>query len=190
MSQVVANVSSSGSTPARNEQEMANSCLVAECEKKVIARSLCQAHYDRKRRYGDLNTRPLTGVCVQCQQEFPIKTTGNISLFCDSCAKERHSEMMRKDRWRKGLKEGYGITPADYDLMFEVQNGLCAICGHPPIYGRGAKNNRLSVDHDHETGKVRALLCSKCNTGIGLLNDDIELLAKAIEYITHHKKGK
>lgn len=83
---------------------------------------------------------------------------------------------------RKVLYARYGLEPGGYEQMFKVQNGLCAICGSPP----GARP--LSVDHCHSTGAVRGLLCHGCNTGIGFLKDDVDLLKKAIKYLS--KKGK
>lgn len=62
------------------------------------------------------------------------------------------------------LKRKYGITLAEYDQMLEEQHGVCAICGGADPSGR-----RLAVDHDHETGKVRGLLCTSCNTRLGFL---------------------
>lgn len=68
---------------------------------------------------------------------------------------------------------------AEYMRMFELQGGRCKLCG---IHRNDCKKN-LSVDHDHKTGKVRGLLCQKCNIGIGLLNHEILLLEKAITYL-------
>jgi hypothetical protein len=65
---------------------------------------------------------------------------------------------MRRSRLSK-----FGITPAQYDLMFEAQGGLCAICKKECPSGRN-----LAVDHDHETGAVRALLCVVCNRNLGV----------------------
>ena len=72
----------------------------------------------------------------------------------------------------------YGLAKGDYEQMLEAQGGLCAICGQPPGSGR-----RLDVDHDHQTGTVRGLLCSACNTGLGLFRDDPSALAGAIRYL-------
>jgi len=73
----------------------------------------------------------------------------------------------------------YGITLDDYNKMFAEQEGKCSICGtHVCSTGRA-----LAVDHDHETGKVRGLLCANCNTALGKFNDDVELLKKAIDYL-------
>lgn len=67
--------------------------------------------------------------------------------------------------------------------MLAAQNGVCAICGKEPTKGRGRK---LHIDHDHETGKRRGLLCNGCNTGIGSLGDDVSRLQRAIKYLMLH----
>jgi hypothetical protein len=75
----------------------------------------------------------------------------------------------------------YGLTLADYDEMNAEQDGVCAICGSECV-----RRKELCVDHDHETGEVRDLLCMKCNLGIGQFNDDPDLLKKAVRYLRRH----
>lgn len=74
----------------------------------------------------------------------------------------------------------YGISKADFDRMITSQNGLCAICHQPPT------KKGLSVDHNHTTGGVRELLCSRCNTAIGLLRDSPDTCRAAAEYLERH----
>jgi hypothetical protein len=71
----------------------------------------------------------------------------------------------------------YGIDVQDYERMLEEQNGGCYICGEQP------SKRALDIDHDHKTGKVRGLLCSNHNRALGLLNDDIVLMLKSVEYL-------
>lgn len=88
-----------------------------------------------------------------------------------------NSEMLRK----------YGITRADYVRRFDDQKGLCALCGKPETdLDKNGAVKALAVDHDHATGKVRALLCQACNTGLGKFRDDTRLLALAITYLAKH----
>jgi hypothetical protein len=75
------------------------------------------------------------------------------------------------------LRRSFGITQADYDALLERQGGGCAICGKPP--GKIS----LHVDHDHETGEVRGLLCVGCNNALGQFHDDPALLDRAIDYV-------
>ncbi len=78
---------------------------------------------------------------------------------------------------RKHIAAVYGITVERFNSMVEKQKGLCAICGQPPT------GKRLHIDHDHETGQVRALLCSPCNIVLGLFKEDPVLLDKAKAYL-------
>ena len=90
----------------------------------------------------------------------------------------------RKIAAREQRLKKYGLTPKSYNKMVESQKGVCAICATDPYI----KNNRgqkktLVIDHCHDTGKVRGLLCDKCNRAIGLLGDDYNILLQAICYI-------
>jgi Recombination endonuclease VII len=85
----------------------------------------------------------------------------------------------------RALKRHYGLSFEDYDRMYQEQNGVCKICSgkERSVDPKTKKFRRLAVDHCHVTGKVRALLCSDCNSGIGRFKDSIELLEKAISYL-------
>jgi hypothetical protein len=85
------------------------------------------------------------------------------------------------------LKRKYGITLEQYEQMFQNQNGLCAICGKTETSKNQYGIIRLSVDHCHNTKKVRGLLCNKCNFILGLCNDSIEILKNSIKYLTERK---
>ena len=79
------------------------------------------------------------------------------------------------NRWAK-----YGLTPEAYQEMLEEQGGLCSIC-------RQSSNERsLAVDHDHISGRVRRLLCTQCNIGIGLFRESPAFLRQAAEYIEYY----
>ena len=91
-------------------------------------------------------------------------------------------EVRRRDRARQRRKN-YGITDEFYEDMKARQNDCCAICGKHS----SEQDQALAIDHDHDTGKVRGLLCRTCNLGIGYLNDNINLLANAIKYL--NKEG-
>jgi len=84
------------------------------------------------------------------------------------------------------LMRAHGITQAQYDAMLAAQGGVCAICHKSETHARGGKVLPLVVDHNHDTGAVRALLCYVCNFAIGLLYDDPHLLASASAYIEVH----
>jgi hypothetical protein len=94
--------------------------------------------------------------------------------------KAREYYIKNKEKMKDyGLKRKYNLSLSDYNNMLAEQNGCCAICG---VHNSELKKG-LAVDHCHETGEVRRLLCDKCNTGIGFFNHDPELLKKAIEYL-------
>lgn len=77
----------------------------------------------------------------------------------------------------------FGLTPESYQALLETQNGCCALCErHHTEFSRA-----LAVDHCHATGKVRGLLCSGCNTGIGNLKDDVGILQSAVAYLMKHR---
>ena len=82
-----------------------------------------------------------------------------------------------RNHQRKQFLKKLGLTMTDIERMLQEQNNRCAICG---------VSNPLRVDHCHKTGKVRGLLCDKCNMGIGLLQDDSNILRAAAEYIERH----
>lgn len=84
------------------------------------------------------------------------------------------------------LKRHYGIGIERYNQMLAEQRGCCAICAKPEANEIKGKIIALAVDHDHNTGAVRALLCSACNTALGLFNDDLALLDAAKAYLQKH----
>ena len=76
------------------------------------------------------------------------------------------------------LKRNYGISLEEYEKMVDEQNNVCYICLE-------SDSVKLAVDHNHKTGKVRKLLCRKCNTAIGLLKEDITIVENVLKYIKH-----
>lgn len=81
-----------------------------------------------------------------------------------------------KKQYKYAIKYKFGLTMDQYIAMCDKQNGTCAICLMAP-------KDKLCIDHNHTTNKVRGLLRRKCNAGIGALKDDINLLTRAIEYL-------
>lgn len=82
------------------------------------------------------------------------------------------------------IRRKYGLTRTQYEQMLAEQGGTCAICHNPEtVKDRSGNLRLLAVDHDHEWGCVRALLCDKCNRGIAAFLDDIGLLRRAADYI-------
>ncbi len=79
----------------------------------------------------------------------------------------------RREGW---LRWRYGISTADYEALFQTQGGICAIC-------QLSSAQALRVDHDHDTGQVRGLLCHNCNAMLGLVREDADVLSSAIRYL-------
>lgn len=82
------------------------------------------------------------------------------------------------------LKKRFGITVMEYDAMLESQGGVCSICG-----GTNKSGRRLGVDHNHKTGRVRALLCGPCNCAIGNVREDPAIARKLAVYIGMHLRA-
>jgi hypothetical protein len=139
--------------------------------------------------------RETTKVCISCREtkfladfhKQPRMKLGRASR-CKKCSHialdvnrkdPANAERYKLYRRRGSLKKLYGITDKQYDEMFAGQMGLCAICGASADSGK----RRMSVDHCHETGRIRFLLCQKCNRGLGLFNHDRDKLQNAIRYL-------
>ena len=90
-------------------------------------------------------------------------------------------DRMREERDRNRPKGPYGLSVAVREFMLEMQTHRCAIC-EKPFKGKV----RPCTDHCHNSGKVRAFLCSNCNTGLGMYKDRPELLRRAAEYLETH----
>lgn len=99
---------------------------------------------------------------------------------CPTCRNQTHIKRMgvsqvARDRY---LKACYGLVPGDYDHLLRRQGGGCAGCGTVPEPG-----TYLDVDHCHTTGRVRGVLCTPCNTGLGQLRDNPAILLSLIRYL-------
>jgi hypothetical protein len=132
--------------------------------------------------------------CSVCGEHKPLSAFGRYSKAnpqprrkCKRCSSRlrtewvaRNPEKQKATALRFSLKSIYKITPAEYERLLANQHGACAICKVPPTAKR-----RLDIDHDHQTGRVRGLLCTCCNRAIGLLREDATLFQAAMNYITH-----
>ena len=98
------------------------------------------------------------------------------------CKQRKPHNYSGLDRWDAIIRRQYGISLKQYDDMLEAQGGGCAICGAKEDVVKG---RRLSIDHCDETGKVRGILCARCNQGIGSLQDNPHIIIKAAHYLTN-----
>ena len=99
----------------------------------------------------------------------------------------RHREWYKRNHKHSKLKatesqlrKRYGVTLEDYDIQYSAQGGACAICGTETP---GGGNGRFCVDHNHNTGEFRGLLCHSCNRGLGLFKDSPSITSRATEYL-------
>ena len=122
--------------------------------------------------------------CRSCGVEKPSSEYHVKSAECKECRSETDKARYLADR-SNYYKRTYGITEADYDVMYFEQDGCCAICGKHQTQDK----RRFCVDHCHETGNVRALLCNTCNTALGKFQDNEDLLRRAADYIRSTKAG-
>ena len=137
--------------------------------------------------------------CNKCSIEKPLteyyKTTDRKSGYktvCKDCIKsipstENKKKYMREYSKEYHLKKRYNLTEEDYKNLLVAQNHKCAICG---VDEQELPNKKLYVDHSHETGKVRELLCHNCNVSLGLMKESIQTLSKAIAYLDKHNEQK
>jgi hypothetical protein len=93
------------------------------------------------------------------------------------------SSERRKGKAKRSNIAEHGLTLAGFEHLKTAQNGLCAVCRKPETLRKRGVPLELSIDHDHATGKVRGLLCTSCNLGIGHLGDDPARLRAAAEYL-------
>jgi len=111
-------------------------------------------------------------------------------------ANNKEKQMIATEKWAKSnprkirnarLIREYGLNIGQYDAMLREQNYACAICkGTEITKSKNGSIRALAVDHCHITGKVRGLLCTSCNHGIGKLKDSIQILTNSIEYLKKH----
>ena len=99
-------------------------------------------------------------------------------------AKKEYNATHKKETKNRNLRNTYGITIEQYEEMFNVQKGNCAICGKH----QNEIKQPLNVDHDHKTNEIRGLLCNSCNKLLGDSNDNSDTLLNAIQYLNKHNK--
>lgn len=151
-------------TKCKIEQEL--SCFNKEKRKKNGLKSYCktcQKNYDILRKIKD-----------------PEKQKQRAKDYRQRIKKETPEKLFISNRKTK-LKRDYNLTLEQYELMLKEQNGVCYLCNALP------NKKLLAVDHCHKTNKVRKLLCSSCNTALGLFKDNIDVLNKAINYLKENK---
>jgi NMD protein affecting ribosome stability and mRNA decay len=140
---------------------------------------------------------------VKPRSEFYIRETVSDGLYtyckkCKSKDNSKYSSSPRRKEWfskwyvanrstikknlkKNAIKRKYGLDIDEYNQLLESQNHKCAICGEE-MHGR-----EVTVDHCHQTMRIRGILCGKCNKGLGHFRDRIDVLTKAISYLEHYR---
>lgn len=187
-------------------------CSVDGCGNLAFAKNLCQSHYHKadhplktpwkllRSRYSgeypaswesfkkfleDVGARPTPKHQLRRIDHSKSYSKSNVRWVEPVSAPDH---MTKKDRSAYGrewnLRRRFKIDGSDYEKLLTMQGGVCAVCQCQEIHEyKSGKLKGLSVDHCHSTGKVRGLLCVKCNRGLGYFKDDPERLHRAIEYL-------
>lgn len=133
-----------------------------------------------------------TKTCNRCDAEKPVdeywpkydRPGNRIEAVCKSCKAERN----RDYAWVRGLRS-MGVDPDWYDRKLAEQGGGCAICGSTEGYKRNGRERRLPVDHDHETGLAREILCDPCNHAVGMVRESPDIAIGVAMYLLKHGKA-
>lgn len=145
-----------------------------------------------------------TKLCRKCGQRKLLsdfykesRHKDGVHSYCKICFckqtkgyKQRNKEKVKISSRSLHLKKTFGITLESYKEILLKQNGVCAICGRPETATFRGKIRALSVDHNHNTGQVRGLLCDNCNHVIGAAKENVSILHSAIRYISFYKDVK
>ena len=139
----------------------------------------------------------LLKICTKCKIEKNISSfyskgyeryKGGLDTFCKICRNLHRKRMQQKKKPKRSkehhrkvnLKYNYGLSIEEFNSLLESQQYSCKICKTTSPIG---KHNQWCVDHCHKSGKLRGILCPKCNMALGLFNDSIESLEQAIAYL-------
>jgi hypothetical protein len=190
----------------RNEQELTlampeynapKSVRLTETETKVLRyRMICDTFVDGggQKMCSELKLK----VCSKCKIEKETSAfhkdkqhSDGFNSQCKSCKREfrlawnaKHPESRKQTYFKHDLKRHYGISVEQYNTMFNAQNGCCASCG----IVQDQMKRKFAVDHDHQTGVVRALLCDRCNPALGYMQDSLEMIEQLAAYLKKFKK--
>ena len=162
----------------RSGKPKAGPCSVVDCGREHAAKGLCAKHYElqRRRPVGASYVCSLCGVAFEAQKR---RSDGNTfcSRDCKDRARRQRPEYKAYNLARYYMRR-YGMTPEEVATMRERG---CEICGRTEAPGRWLGN--MHIDHDHDTGLVRGVLCHGCNVGVGYFRNDPALLRKAADYL-------
>lgn len=140
-----------------------------------------------------------TKTCKDCSKEKPLSEYSKFSRSADGLDYRcKPCKAVRQKKWsdsipdkhlyyrERNLRKAFGIGLDEYNAMLEKQGGVCSICEQEETTVRAGRVMALSVDHCHETGKIRGLLCNSCNRALGKFKDSVQHLTAAIRYLEAH----
>ena len=139
-----------------------------------------------------------TKQCNSCNERKPLSeyakrsaSKDGLQYKCRPCISAenkayRDSKDMHLIDRERNLQKSFGIGLDEYNAMLDKQGGVCSICEEEETTIRSGRVMALSVDHCHETGKIRGLLCNSCNRALGKFKDSVQNLASAIRYLEAH----
>lgn len=158
--------------PVEQQHERCGWChlpLVGKRGDAMFCDAFCGQKFNNKRRAEEARAEKVASrpPCPNCGKPLPVEKRTNSTYCSADCKREFRRAQM------------YGLTREEFDLL-HAQHNACAICGK---YDWGGKHAKPHVDHDHITGKVRGLLCSPCNQGLGMFFDSPGVLRRAAAYL-------
>lgn len=140
-------------------------------------------------------------ICTKCKVSKKVtdfykdtRRKNGITSWCRECWKIqeaiRREKLGPKGRKNRKLKNLYGINIEQYQDMLKEQNNLCAVCNNKEsmVNNKSNKVQKLCVDHNHTTGKVRGLLCTACNKGLGMLKDNPDIVLSGYNYLMKYEE--
>ena len=153
-----------------------------KCSKCQEPKSLKEFHKDQKRK---------DGLCSACKECFKKHYQKHKKTILSRNKKWRNSNPEKIKIYNTRKKEyelfrNYGLSLHDKNIMLSNQNSQCSICKISIQEHLEKYQKDFHVDHNHKTGKIRSLLCEKCNRGLGFFNDDFETLLEASKYLKFH----
>lgn len=180
--------------------------LQSQCKKCLNAHNINRNKARRELAESGGIIAPLTKACSRCKQTKDAdqfnsspRARGGLEYYCKTCQgkatavchRKRYADpgkrAQRNNKQRiNSIKSNYGLCEREYDALIEKSGGVCDICGKPE---QAPDGRRLAIDHDHSTGLVRGILCSKCNRGLGMFQDSPSNLRAAAEYLERHNEG-
>lgn len=154
--------------------------MIKSCPTCKQGKELDEFNNDKTRKDGKY---PVCRKCRKLEQKRYRENGGGPTPEYKRQWRRNNPDKTKKTNRKQNLRK-YGLTEEEYISMLESQNGKCAICGDK----EPGRYKNFNIDHCHETGINRGLLCVRCNLGIGNLKDSPEILRKAAEYLDRFKK--